>query len=84
MGVRELEHPLPEVRPQSDRLLSVREVASLTGLAVGTIYHLISQKRIPVVRLSRRCVRVRLSDLLNWWDQMTENSRSPATQVDSN
>jgi excisionase family DNA binding protein len=55
-----------------DRLLTVPEVAKLMGLAVGTIYHLISQKRIPVVRLSARCVRVRLSHLLVCWDEMTE------------
>jgi hypothetical protein len=46
------------------------------GLAVGTIYHLISQKRIPVVRLSARCVRVRLSHLLLCWDEMTEMHES--------
>ena len=39
------------------RLLDVREVAELLGLAVGTIYHLVSEKRLPCVRLSARCLR---------------------------
>ena len=55
-----------------DRLLNVREVAELMGLQVGSVYHLISQKRIPVVRLSARCVRVRLSALMRMWDELTE------------
>ncbi len=39
-------------------LLNVREIANLLRLAPGTIYHMVSQKRIPgVVRLSRRCLR---------------------------
>ena len=40
-----------------DRLLNVDEVAAVLGLASGTVYHLVSQKRIPCVRLSARCLR---------------------------
>jgi excisionase family DNA binding protein len=51
-----------------DRLLTIREVATFTGLSVGTLYHMVmvGQERIPVVRISRRCIRFRLSDLLRW------------------
>lgn len=56
-------------------LLKVSEVAEELGLAVGTVYHLISQGRIPVTRLSRRCVRVRRSDLDRWLDELTEPGR---------
>lgn len=56
----------------SDRLLTINEVAEMTGLAVGTIYHFVSEKRIPVIRLSRRCVRFRLSDLQAWFDTMVD------------
>jgi excisionase family DNA binding protein len=55
-----------------DRLLTIREAAELTGLAVGTLYHFVSAKRIPVVRLSRRCIRFRHSDLINWIERLTE------------
>jgi excisionase family DNA binding protein len=51
-----------------ERLLTIKEVAQITGLKVGSLYHLVSQKRIPVIRLSRRCVRFRLSDLQAWFD----------------
>ena len=46
-----------------DRLMDVNEVAEFLGLAVGTVYHLVSQKRLPCVRLSARCLRFRQSDL---------------------
>jgi excisionase family DNA binding protein len=59
---------------QQDRLLTINEVSELTGLAVGTLYHLVSQKRIPVVRLSTRCIRFRYSDLLKWFETLTENN----------
>lgn len=54
------------------RLLTVAEVAALTRLAPGSIYHLISAKRIPVIRLSRRCVRFRLSDLQAWLETLSD------------
>jgi excisionase family DNA binding protein len=59
---------------QEDRLLTIREVAQMTGLSVGTLYHFCcpSQGRIPVVRLSRRCIRFRLSALHAWWDRLEQ------------
>jgi len=36
-----------------NRLLSIKEVSDYTGLAVGTIYNMVSQKRIPHVKLGR-------------------------------
>ena len=60
---------------KSERLLSIKEVSELTGLAVGTLYHFVSQQRIPVVRLSKRCIRFRYSDLLNWIQTFTQEIR---------
>lgn len=59
----------------NERLLRIEEVAELTGLAVGTIYHLVSQRRIEVVRISSRCIRFRLSSLERWFDELTEVAR---------
>jgi excisionase family DNA binding protein len=47
-------------------LLKIREVAELTGFSEGTLRHWVSQKRIPVVRFSTRCVRFRLNDIQDW------------------
>jgi excisionase family DNA binding protein len=60
---------------QSERLLTISEVAELTGLAIGTLYHFVSEKRIPVVRLSKRCIRFRQSDLSDWIQTLTEGTR---------
>jgi excisionase family DNA binding protein len=58
-----------------DSLLGIKDVARLTGLAVGTLYHMVSEGRIPVVRISRRCLRFRQSDLLHWFDELTDAPR---------
>lgn len=58
-----------------DRLLRIEEVSDLTGLAVGTLYHLVSQQRIPVVRLSKRCIRFRQSDLSDWIQALSQETR---------
>ena len=59
---------------RQERLLTIEEVSELTGLAVGTLYHFVSQRRIPVVRLSKRCIRFRYSDLDLWIGSLTQNS----------
>jgi excisionase family DNA binding protein len=47
-------------------LLNTRELAALTGFSEGTLRHWVSEKRVPVVRFSARCVRFRLSDIQDW------------------
>jgi excisionase family DNA binding protein len=49
-----------------EALLTIREVSELTNLSIGTLYHWISEGRIPVVRFSKRCVRFRKSDIEEW------------------
>jgi excisionase family DNA binding protein len=56
------------------RLMKIEEVAAILGLAVGTIYHLVSQRRLPCVRLSKRCLRFRESDLERF---IAEKSQQP-------
>lgn len=60
-----------------DRLLAIKEVAALTGLSVGTLYHFVSQGRIPLVRISRRCIRFRQSQIFEWWEKLSQ----PAVEV---
>lgn len=60
-----------------DRLLTIRDVSEFTGLAVGTLYHLVSEGRIPVVRFSSRCIRFRVSALEKWFDDL---SRGPMNE----
>jgi excisionase family DNA binding protein len=53
-----------------DKLLSVSELAKILGIAPGTLYHWLSQKRLPCVRFSSRCVRFRKSDVENWLEEI--------------
>jgi len=53
-------------------LLTIQEVAVLTGIKVGTLYHWASSKKIPVVRISSRCIRFDLNALQEWIEQKTE------------
>ncbi len=56
-----------------DRLLTVVEAARLLNLSPGTLYHLISQRRISVVRISSRCVRFRRQALIAWIESLTQS-----------
>lgn len=47
-------------------LLTVREVAELLGIRPGSVYHWVSQGRLPCIRLSSRCLRFRREDLDEW------------------
>lgn len=46
-----------------DRLLTAQEVADFLGLSLGTVRNMVSARRLTVVRISRKCVRIRLSTL---------------------
>lgn len=49
-----------------DRLLNVHETAALLALVPGTVYRMAAEGRLPCTRLSKRCLRFRLSRLLKW------------------
>jgi excisionase family DNA binding protein len=70
---------------EDDRLLTVAEAARYLNLSVGGLYHLISQRRIPVVRISSRCVRFRRAALQEWIESLSQRadefSESKATSA---
>ena len=51
---------------ENDPLMDIRGASALTDLSVGTIYHFVSEGRIPFIRISRRCIKFRRSDLEAW------------------
>jgi len=64
-----------------EKLLTVKELAELLGIAPGSIYHWLSQGRLPCVRFSRRCVRFRESDLESLLDRMSGSKREPVSKT---
>lgn len=61
------------------KLWKVEDVADFLGLAVGSVYHLLSQRRIPVVRISARCVRFDPQVIEAWVVDRTESGATIAT-----
>lgn len=56
----------------SAKLWTVTEVAEYLGMASGSIYQLLPQKRLPVVRISSRCVRFDPRAIEEWVAQRSE------------
>lgn len=59
---------------ENDRLLRIDEAAKLLGLSVGGLYHLVNQMRVPVVRISSRCIRFSRRALLEWIENLTQKA----------
>ena len=57
------------------RLLDVNEIAELLGLAVGTVYHMVSEGRLPCVRLSARCLRFEESAIDRFIESLSDAAR---------
>jgi len=47
-------------------LLTIKQVSSMTGLKIGSLYHFVSEGRLPVIRISSRCIRFRREDIEKW------------------
>jgi len=54
-----------------EKLLTVKELAERLGLAPGSIYHWLSEGRLPCVRFSPRCLRFREKDLEDLIEKMS-------------
>jgi predicted DNA-binding transcriptional regulator AlpA len=59
------------------RLWNVTEVAEFLGLAIGSVYHLASQGRIPCVRLSARCLRFDPDVIAVWVQEKSKKGEMP-------
>ena len=49
-----------------ERLLSIAETMKILGIRKSTLYCWVHQKKMPYVKLGRRCLRFRESDIMNW------------------
>ena len=55
-----------------ERLLTVDEVAELLRLSRGSVYHMVSQGRLPCIRLSKRCLRFSREAIAQVITEMTQ------------
>jgi excisionase family DNA binding protein len=56
--------------------MTVTEAAEFLGVVPGTVYHFVSERRIPCVHLSARCLRFRRSDIDAWIARKVDNPDS--------
>jgi predicted DNA-binding transcriptional regulator AlpA len=54
-------------------LIDIHELSELTGIAVGTLYHWVSERRVPCVRLSQRCLRFSPPAIREWLYGLNES-----------
>lgn len=51
------------------KLANYKRTAAFLDLPMGTLYALVSQRRIPFIRVGRRIVRFDLDELQVWLEQ---------------
>jgi excisionase family DNA binding protein len=59
---------------EQDVLWTVADAAHFLKLTPGSVYHLISQHRVPVIRISSRCVRLSRRALSEWVENRTQQA----------
>ena len=65
-------------------LLTVAEAARLLRIRPDTLYHWVSQGRIPCVRLSARCLRFKQDELERWVATFAVKMRKSVESIESN
>ena len=60
---------------QMEKLLKVNEVSELLGIPKGSVYNLVHEGRIPVVKLGNGRVRFKPSSLEKWINSMEKKGR---------
>lgn len=63
-----------------DRLLTVREAAEFLQLSRFSLYHFVSQHRVPVIKLSRRCIRFSQAALRAWVESLSQAPETSSYQ----
>ena len=62
------------------KLWNVKEAAAFLNISVGTLYHWVSEKRTPCLRLGSRCLRFDPETMKRWaGDYLQPESRLHTT-----
>jgi excisionase family DNA binding protein len=78
-----------------DKLLSMEELAEILGVTKATIYSWTSQNKIPHIKLSKRLLKFREKDIVDWiskravnadrssgnWQQKHSHGSSPSSNL---
>lgn len=56
----------PPIDQNQHEILDYKQAAAFLSLPMGTIYAMVSQRRLPHFRIGPRCVRFKRQELLSW------------------
>ncbi|MDA8171194.1 MAG: helix-turn-helix domain-containing protein [Nitrospiraceae bacterium] len=62
-----------------EKLLNIDEVAEYLGVTKATIYSWTSQKKIPHIKLTKRLLRFREKDIMDWLAQKSVDANASDT-----
>jgi len=65
---------------EDDCFLTIHQAAELLQLAPGSLYHFVSQRRIPFTKLSLRCLRFSRRALLDWAHSLSQEPNPKSQQ----
>jgi predicted DNA-binding transcriptional regulator AlpA len=54
-------------------LIDIRELSAITGIKIGTLYHWVSEGRVPHLKLGQRCLRFSVGAIRKWLDDMNQS-----------
>jgi predicted DNA-binding transcriptional regulator AlpA len=57
-------------------LIDIRELSAITGIKIGTLYHWVSESRVPHIKLSQRCVRFSVPAIRQWLAELSRPAES--------
>ncbi len=60
-----------------EKLLNIDEVAEILGVTKATIYSWTSQNKIPHVKLTKRLLKFREREIMEWISQKSVSADSP-------
>lgn len=58
----------------SEKLLTVEQVAGLLNITPQGVYGFVRKKKIPTIKISRRCVRFRFEDIEAWLKSKSQSA----------
>jgi excisionase family DNA binding protein len=68
-----LETKFGENSAETRVLWRINEAAAFLNISTGTLYHWVSEKRVPCVRFSQRCLRFNADQLKAWALSLAQN-----------
>jgi len=57
---------------EKDNLIKVAEVAERLGITKMGVYGMVFKNKIPAVKISKRCLRFRYSDIEEWLEKKSQ------------